>query len=127
MFQELLDLPSACHDDEVNNVVLASPSTSSKLQDSAAVTFSPKLEFEDGDIDDDLDPAMKEELDRLDEYINWGIQINVMNSPFDFSQITAIMLIMFPGEPQRLLKLYGTASNTANSLPQKCMSKEPLL
>ncbi|XP_059435235.1 SKP1-like protein 21 isoform X2 [Corylus avellana] len=61
---ELLDLPSACHEDEVNNVVLASPSTSSKLQDSAVVTFSPKLEFEDGDIDDDLDPAMKEELDR---------------------------------------------------------------
>lgn len=69
----MLDLPSACHEDEVNNVVLASPSTSSKLQDSAVVTFSPKLEFEDGDIDDDLDPAMKEELDRLDEYINWGI------------------------------------------------------
>ena len=67
----MLDLPSTCH--EVNNVVLASPSTSSKLQDSAVVTFSPKLEFEDGDIDDDLDPAMKEELDRLDEYINWGI------------------------------------------------------
>jgi hypothetical protein len=62
----LLDLPSTCHEDEVNNVVLASPSTSSKLQDSAVVTFSPKLEFEDGDIDDDLDPAMKEELDRLD-------------------------------------------------------------
>ncbi|XP_059435230.1 SKP1-like protein 21 isoform X1 [Corylus avellana] len=62
--RELLDLPSACHEDEVNNVVLASPSTSSKLQDSAVVTFSPKLEFEDGDIDDDLDPAMKEELDR---------------------------------------------------------------
>ncbi|XP_050252750.1 SKP1-like protein 21 isoform X1 [Quercus robur] len=55
---------SACHDGEGNNGLLASASTSSKLQDSAAVTFSPKLEFDDGDIDDDLDPAMKEELDR---------------------------------------------------------------
>ncbi|KNA24298.1 hypothetical protein SOVF_017040 [Spinacia oleracea] len=26
--------------------------------------FSPKLDFDDGDIDDELDPAMKEELDR---------------------------------------------------------------
>lgn len=26
---------------------------------------SPKLDFEDGDIDDELDPAMKEELDRF--------------------------------------------------------------
>ncbi|XP_057481058.1 SKP1-like protein 21 isoform X5 [Actinidia eriantha] len=33
-------------------------------KDSASVTFSPKLEFDDGDIDDELDPAMKEELDR---------------------------------------------------------------
>lgn len=28
-------------------------------------TFSPKLELDDGDIDDELDPAMKEELDRF--------------------------------------------------------------
>uniref|UniRef100_A0A2N9IHB4 SKP1 component dimerisation domain-containing protein n=1 Tax=Fagus sylvatica TaxID=28930 RepID=A0A2N9IHB4_FAGSY len=62
--EELHDLPSACHDGEDDNGLLASPSTSSKLQDSAAVSFSPKLEFDDGDIDDDLDPAMKEELDR---------------------------------------------------------------
>lgn len=61
---------SACHDGEGNNGLLASASTSSKLQDSAAVTFSPKLEFDDGDIDDDLDPAMKEELDRYDEYVS---------------------------------------------------------
>lgn len=27
--------------------------------------FSPKLDFDDGDIDDELDPAMKEELDRF--------------------------------------------------------------
>lgn len=27
-------------------------------------TFSPKVEFEDGDIDDEIDPALKEEIDR---------------------------------------------------------------
>lgn len=43
---------------------MASPSKNSKLQGSTSVTFSPKLEFDDGDIDDDIDPAMKEELDR---------------------------------------------------------------
>lgn len=50
------------HDGGVNN--MASPSKTSKLQDSTTVSFSPKHEFDDLDIDDDLDPAMKEELDR---------------------------------------------------------------
>lgn len=43
---------------------MASASKNSKLKDSTSVSFSPKLEFDDGDMDDDLDPAMKEELDR---------------------------------------------------------------
>lgn len=66
--QELDALPSACHNGEVNDILIASSSKTLKSQDSAAVTFSPKLEFDDADIDDDLDPAMKEELDRLDGY-----------------------------------------------------------
>lgn len=41
---------------------MPSPSNTSELQDYA----SSKLDFDDGDIDDELDPAMKEELDRLD-------------------------------------------------------------
>lgn len=36
---------------------------SSELQDPMS-PFSPKVDFDDGDIDDELDPAMKEELDR---------------------------------------------------------------
>ncbi|KAH7538072.1 SKP1-like protein 21 isoform X1 [Ziziphus jujuba] len=60
--KELDALSSACHDGEVNN--MASASKNSKLKDSTSVSFSPKLEFDDGDMDDDLDPAMKEELDR---------------------------------------------------------------
>ncbi|KAI4320011.1 hypothetical protein MLD38_033539 [Melastoma candidum] len=34
------------------------------MHDSSSDTLSPKLDFDDADIDDDLDPAMKEELDR---------------------------------------------------------------
>lgn len=37
-----------------------------KSQDSAAAMYSSKIDFDDADIYDDLDPAMKEELDRLD-------------------------------------------------------------
>ncbi|PSS34308.1 SKP1-like protein [Actinidia chinensis var. chinensis] len=49
--------------DGVDNV--ATPSRSSKLQDSASVTFPSKFEFvDDDDIDDELDPALKEEIDR---------------------------------------------------------------
>ncbi|KAM1183742.1 hypothetical protein ACFX13_002041 [Malus domestica] len=61
--KDLDTLSSASHDGDTINVELLSPS-SSKLQDSTSVTFSPKLDFDDGDLDDDLDPAMKEELDR---------------------------------------------------------------
>ncbi|CAL9008711.1 unnamed protein product [Prunus brigantina] len=61
--KDLDALSSDYHDGDIINVESPSPS-SSKLQDSTSVTFSPKLEFDDCDIDDDLDPAMKEELDR---------------------------------------------------------------
>ncbi|WCJ36674.1 SKP1-like 21 [Euphorbia peplus] len=55
---------SACHNGEASDIMMASPSKSSNCQESGASTLSPKLEFDDADIDDDLDPAMKEELDR---------------------------------------------------------------
>lgn len=41
----------------------------SKLHESEAAIFSTKVEFDDGDIDDELDPVMKEELDRFDIYV----------------------------------------------------------
>ncbi|CAN6705751.1 unnamed protein product [Malus baccata var. baccata] len=61
--KDLDALSSASQDGDTINVESPSPS-SSKLQDSTSATFSPKLDFDDGDLDDDLDPAMKEELDR---------------------------------------------------------------
>ncbi|KAK3220679.1 hypothetical protein Dsin_014649 [Dipteronia sinensis] len=62
--KELDPLPSAYHNGECNGIMVPTPNRTSKLQDSTAASFSPKLEFDDGDIDDDLDPAMKEQLDR---------------------------------------------------------------
>ncbi|CAL5407841.1 unnamed protein product [Camellia sinensis] len=44
--------------------IVATPNITSKLQDSTSVAFSPKLEFDDSVFEDELDPAMKEELDR---------------------------------------------------------------
>lgn len=44
---------------------VSSPSRTSKSQDPSSPTFSPKLDFDEGDIDDELDPALKEEIDRL--------------------------------------------------------------
>ncbi|XP_077241918.1 SKP1-like protein 21 isoform X3 [Tasmannia lanceolata] len=48
------------HNKEADSV--GSPSKNSKLQDLSDNTFAPKADFED--LDDELDPAMKEELDR---------------------------------------------------------------
>lgn len=39
------------------------------MHDHIAVNFSSKIEFNESDFDDDdFDPAMKEELDRLDAF-----------------------------------------------------------
>lgn len=53
---------SGCINSDSNNV--ASPSKTSMSKDMASVIFSPKLGFNEGDIDDELDPVMKEQLDR---------------------------------------------------------------
>jgi len=59
-------LPSAYHNVYFDNALEASASKHSRMQNLPAISFSPKFEVIDGDVDDDLDPAMKEELDRLD-------------------------------------------------------------
>lgn len=62
--KEFNSLHSAFHNGGLNDIAVSTPHKTSKLQCSTAVTCSPKMEFDDGEIDDDLDPAMKEELDR---------------------------------------------------------------
>lgn len=59
-------LPFAYHNGNFDNSLEASASKHSRMQNLSAVNFSPKYEFIEGDIDDDFDPSMKEELDRLD-------------------------------------------------------------
>ncbi|KAL5727420.1 SKP1-like protein 21 [Ranunculus cassubicifolius] len=59
--KELDALSSDSHVAENGNV--PSPSRTPKLQDVTDDAFSPEIDF-DYDIDDELDPAMKEELDR---------------------------------------------------------------
>lgn len=60
--KELDYIPSSCP----NNDSDIAPSVSKSLmsEESPSAELSPKLEFDDADIDDGLDPAMKEELDR---------------------------------------------------------------
>ncbi|XP_006599565.1 SKP1-like protein 21 isoform X3 [Glycine max] len=62
--KDLNPLPSAYHNVYFDNALEASASKHSRMQNLPAISFSPKFEFIDGDVDDDLDPAMKEELDR---------------------------------------------------------------
>ncbi|KAI8007406.1 SKP1-like protein 21 [Camellia lanceoleosa] len=50
--------------------IVATPNKTSILQDSTSVAFSPKLEFDDSVFEDELDPAMKEELDR--RFCHWA-------------------------------------------------------
>ncbi|OMO71776.1 SKP1 component [Corchorus olitorius] len=62
--KELDDATAGCSQGNIDHVLVPSPSKTAELQDSAAVIFSPKVEFDDADMDDDIDPAMKEEIDR---------------------------------------------------------------
>ncbi|KAL6323098.1 hypothetical protein AAG906_027358 [Vitis piasezkii] len=57
-------LKSIHHDVEINNNLQSSPSERSKLQDIQDDMFSPQANFEDGDIDDEFDPAIQEKIDR---------------------------------------------------------------
>ncbi|KAL3521545.1 hypothetical protein ACH5RR_019694 [Cinchona calisaya] len=70
-FEEPIYLPSSYLIGDIENG--SSQSKSSTFEDSASVIFSPELEFDDGDIYDDLDPAMKEELDREVEDFAWRL------------------------------------------------------
>ncbi|KAL5981455.1 hypothetical protein ACLOJK_015516 [Asimina triloba] len=68
--------PSSNNANEIQKKELSSPEDTSafvpgscrslKLQDTSDDAFA-KVDFEDGDIDDGLDPAMKEKLDRRED------------------------------------------------------------
>jgi len=48
----------------VDHELQSSLSEKLKLQDAAGEIFAPTVEFDDVDIDDEIDPALKEEIDR---------------------------------------------------------------
>ncbi|KAJ8900449.1 hypothetical protein K2173_025226 [Erythroxylum novogranatense] len=51
-----------CHDTELDDEFRPSSSGASKLQDGEDDIFAPKVEFDD--VDDEIDPALKEKIDR---------------------------------------------------------------
>lgn len=57
-------LKSVHQDVEINNNLQSSPNERLKLQDIQDDMFSPQGLFEDGDIDDEFDPAIQEKIDR---------------------------------------------------------------
>uniref|UniRef100_A0A6N2LBD7 SKP1 component dimerisation domain-containing protein n=1 Tax=Salix viminalis TaxID=40686 RepID=A0A6N2LBD7_SALVM len=56
---------SLCHNAKFGHELQSSLSETLKLQDVADVIFAPTAGFEDVDIDDEIDLALKEEIDRL--------------------------------------------------------------
>lgn len=61
--QESNCLTSGCLNGDTSDG--SSPSRNSELQNSPSAMFSSKLDLDDFDIDDELDPARKEEIDRF--------------------------------------------------------------
>lgn len=62
--QESNVFSSLCHNAKDDHELQSSLREKLKLQDAADVIFSPTVEFEDVDIDGEIDPALKEEIDR---------------------------------------------------------------
>lgn len=63
LVQEIDSLRSVRHNGEMEGV--SSSSRASMAQDSSSAPFLSNLDFDDADIDDGLDPALKEEIDRF--------------------------------------------------------------
>ncbi|KAG5231364.1 SKP1 protein [Salix suchowensis] len=55
---------SLCHNVRVDQKLKSSLGETLKLQDAADEVFAPTVEFDDVDNDDEIDPALKEEIDR---------------------------------------------------------------
>ncbi|KAH9677745.1 SKP1-like protein 21 [Citrus sinensis] len=108
--KEFNSLHSAFHNGGLNDIAVSTPHKTSKLQCSTAVTCSPKMEFDDGEIDDDLDPAMKEELDR--EVEDFARRLN-SDWPQRMQEILSL------GQDRRLVQV----SMNSNCSSRRCTSK----
>lgn len=104
--KDLNPLPSAYHNVYFDNALEASASKHSRMQNLPAISFSPKFEVIDGDVDDDLDPAMKEELDR--EVEDFARRLN--------SDWPERMQILSLGQDRRLVPPISMNSNGSTHL-----------
>ena len=64
MFQGPNGLNSVCCSAKVGQRIRPSIGSTTNLQDVEDDILSNKNEFDDGDIDDEIDPALKEKIDR---------------------------------------------------------------
>lgn len=64
LFQESNGLNQVCHSAEDGQKVRAGVGATSNLRDVEDDIFANKNELDDGDIDDEIDPALKEKIDR---------------------------------------------------------------
>jgi S-phase kinase-associated protein 1 len=62
--QESNVFSSLCHNAKDDHELQSSLGETLKLQDAADEIFSPTVDFEDVDNDGEIDPALKEEIDR---------------------------------------------------------------
>lgn len=64
MLQDSHELNSACRNLMTHSDSLPTHFKSTKLRDVEEDRSSPDIQFDDCDIDDDIDPALKEKIDR---------------------------------------------------------------
>ncbi|CAN4087728.1 unnamed protein product [Withania somnifera] len=102
-------LTSGCLNADTSNV--SSRSRNSKLQNSPSAMFSSKQDLDDFDIDDELDPSRKEEIDR--EVEDFARRLNSV-WPERIQQILSL------GQERRRL---GPISMNGNGSPRRCTGK----
>lgn len=57
-------MDSVCNNRMVRGNILPNLGNTTELLDTGNARFTPEEEFDDCDLDDDIDPALKEEIDR---------------------------------------------------------------
>ncbi|KAJ8437211.1 hypothetical protein Cgig2_012480 [Carnegiea gigantea] len=107
--KEVNGLPHSCLNDKAVDSSVSASGLNSELHN-YMTSFSPKLDFDDGDIDDELDPVMKEELDR--EVEDFARRLN-SDWPERMQEILSL------GQGRRLTSI----SLSTNGLAQRYTSK----
>lgn len=75
MFQESNKMDSVCNNRMVRGNILPNLGNTTELLDTGNARFAPEEEFDDCDLDDDIDPALKEEIDRWALFSYYKVQV----------------------------------------------------